>query len=56
MNGTLENEGSGISIGRLALEVADVGRGGKDSDSDVRPGMRSATTFCIDLGFYERKS
>ena len=31
--------------------VNEVGSGGRESRSGVRPGMRSATTFCIDLGF-----
>lgn len=50
-----EADGSGIEIadkrgiesGKLGFEVAEVGSGGKESISGVRPGTRRATTFWI---------
>lgn len=44
MKGRLEVE-RGIGIGKLGLEVADVGRGGSESISGVIPGIKSVTTF-----------
>jgi hypothetical protein len=44
-------EGIGIGIGTLGLDVAEVGRGGKESIEGVRPGMRMTTTFRIERGF-----
>lgn len=41
----------GMESGKLGFEVADVGRGGKASRSEVSPGTRSATTFWIMLAF-----
>jgi hypothetical protein len=38
-------------MGRLGLEVADVGRGGRSRRGDVRPGMSRATTFCMERVF-----
>ena len=46
-----EAVGSGIDKGRCGFTVADVGRGGRESTSGVRPGIKSATTFCTDRGF-----
>lgn len=49
MNGTPvdgpSSFGKGISRGKWGFEVADVGRGGRDKRSGVRPGIRRATTF-----------
>lgn len=43
---------SGIERGRLGFCVADVGIGGSERRSGVRPGTRSATTFWMVLAFY----
>lgn len=45
----------GMESGRFGLEVAEVGKGGKERISGVIPGMRSATTFWIMLTFLERE-
>lgn len=47
----LASSGNGMEIGTFGLEVADVGIGGRASSERVRPGIRRATTFCIDLEF-----
>ena len=51
MNGTLfvvcpsvGNGGRGIDKGKLGLEVADVGSGGRDSRSGVTPGIKRTTS------------
>ena len=43
----------GMESGIFGLTVAEVGKGGKERISGVRPGMRSATTFWIILTFLE---
>lgn len=37
----------GMESGRFGLEIAEVGKGGKERISGVIPGMRRATTFWI---------
>jgi hypothetical protein len=46
----------GMESGRFGLEVAEVGKGGKERILGVTPGMRSATTFWIMLTFFLRYS
>lgn len=48
--------GKGIANGTFGFVVADVGRGGKARSDDVRPGMSSVTTFCIDREFCKELS
>ena len=43
----------GMERGRFGFAVAEVGKGGKERISGVRPGMRRATTFWIMLAFLE---
>lgn len=38
-------DASGITIGTLGLEVAEVGRGGNESISEVSPGTKITTTL-----------
>ena len=40
-------------MGRLGLDVAEVGRGGRDRDGPVTPGIWIATNFSIALAFFE---
>ena len=47
------SDGSGMGIGRLGFEVAEVGRGGRDRTVDVKPGMRRTTSFCMLCVFCE---
>jgi len=46
--------GKGIGRGRFGLEVADVGKGGKEMVSLVIPGINRTTTFCTARGFCTR--
>ena len=61
MNGTPEElspaafvSGRGTGSGTLGLDVADVGRGGRERMSGVSPGIRSATTLLMERGFWEQ--
>lgn len=49
--GTLDVEGRGIDSGMFGLEVADVGRGGREIRERVRPGIRRVTTLFIERAF-----
>ena len=44
--------GRGMGMGMSGLVVADVGSGGNERIEPVRPGIRRATTFRIERGFY----
>ena len=55
MNGTpggAFSVGRGTCSGRFGLEVAEVGRGGRERTSGVNPGIRSTTTLLIEREFY----
>ena len=43
--------GAGTSMGTLEFSVEEVGRGGRESTVDVRPGTRRTTSFWMDCGF-----
>lgn len=43
-----------MASGRFGFAVADVGKGGNDNNSGVKPGMSRTTTFCTERGFYHR--
>lgn len=45
---------SGIDNGIWGFTVADVGSGGSDKTSDVKPGMSSATTFSMSGAFFQK--
>ena len=45
--------GKGTCSGRFGLAVADVGGGGRERRSGVRPGIRRATTLLIEREFYK---
>lgn len=58
MNGTFVGSfpgaalGSGIDMGKFALTIEEVGRGGRLSKSGVSPGMRIATTLSVEVAFW----
>lgn len=43
--------GNGTAKGTFGFAVADVGRGGRESMSGVKPGIRRATTLLTERGF-----
>ena len=47
------SDGSGMGMGRLGFEVAEVGRGGRERMVDIKPGMRRTTSFCMLCVFCE---
>jgi hypothetical protein len=48
----LVSSGRGIGMGRLGLDVAEVGSGGRERDGPVTPGIWIAISFSIALAFF----
>jgi hypothetical protein len=53
MLSALVSPGRGMEMGKLGLDVAEVGRGGRERDGPVTPGIWIATNFSIALAFFE---